>query len=326
MRPPGFWQNPRNAPGLAAQLLAPAAAIWAGRTAARLRQPPVFQPGIPVICVGNLTIGGTGKTPTVMTLVERLSGRVPHIVSRGYGGSLAGPLRVDETLHTAEDVGDEPLLLSAFAPTWVAKARAAAARKAEAAGAGIIIMDDGFQNPDILKTLNIVVVDAEASFGNGRVIPAGPLREPVKAGLARTDLLVTIGPPTAQNSLAENWAEIADLPRLEAQLKPLAMGMPWAGLRAFAFAGIGRPEKFFTTLRNAGAEVVETRAFDDHANFSQPILTRLLHDAKAANAKLVTTEKDAARLPSAFRREVLVLPVRLASDDWSPLDQALKKL
>ncbi len=316
MRPPGFWWAPPGRPGAMPRLLAPLAALTARATARRVARPPALRPAVPVISVGNLTLGGAGKTPTAIALAEMLAaaGHRPAILLRGYGGRLAGPVGVDAARHRARDVGDEALLLAAFAPTFVARDRAAAAALAlETARPGCLILDDGHQNPALEKDLSLVVVDAAQGFGNGRCLPAGPLREPVRAGLARADLVLAIGPPDARAGFAATWGgALAGLPVAEGRLDPLATGMPWAGLRVYAFAGIGRPEKFFATLRGLGAELAGTRALDDHQQLTGPLLARLLREAEAASAQLVTTEKDAVRLPAAYRARVLTLPVRLA--------------
>lgn len=328
MQAPGFWSHPPKAPGLLARLLAPLGWVYGAATAQRLRRPGAFKADVPVICIGNLNAGGTGKTPTTIALIERLAARGAnvHVVSKGHGGRLHGPVQVRERHHSAADTGDEPLLLSAFAPTWVARDRAAGLRAAQGAGAQVVLLDDGFQNPSVVKDLSIVVVDAQRGFGNGRCLPAGPLREPVSVGLARADLVLSIGTPSAQQAFVADWGGLLHLPHLKGQLEVLQMGIDWAGQPVLAFAGIGYPEKFFATLRATGADVIRTEALSDHQPFSDTLLRRLEHEADNLGAQLVTTEKDAVRLPVAFRPKVLTLPVRLRLDDWQVLDHTFTRL
>lgn len=324
MQPPRFWHHP---PGLWSTLLAPLGALYAIGTARRLAQGTPLQLDVPVICVGNINAGGTGKTPTVVALAQRLQGmgHTPHIVSRGYGGSVTTAVQVDEKTHRAADVGDEPLLLAAFAPTWVSPDRAEGAQLAVQNGADAIILDDGFQNPGLHKDLSLVVVDAARGFGNGKVLPAGPLREPIKTGLSRADFLLSIGPNKAQNHFVESWG-VPPCPHLRGRLAPLQTGMDWQGSRVLAFAGIGHPQKFFATMQELGADVVKSEALEDHQPLSQPLMARLENEAMLLGAQLVTTEKDATRLPDEFRAKVLTVPVRLEIEDWSALDAALTKL
>ena len=327
MKAPQFWWTPPDRPGWAARALAPLGLAWrAGAWLRRARARPV-RTRARVLCVGNLTAGGGGKSPMVAALMQRLAARGvdSHVVSRGHGGRLTGPHLVSAT-DSFQDVGDEPLMLSAWGPVWVARNRAAGAAAAAEAGAGIVLMDDGFQNPGIVKDASILMVDAAQAFGNGRLIPAGPLREPIAPGLARADAVVLTGPDEARANALIRWPQLKDTNLIQAELKPLQMGLPLDGEAVVAFAGIANPAKFFATLNTMGAHVIAAHAFGDHQPFSPAILRRLLAEARGRDALLVTTEKDAVRLPSSVRREVITVQVALTPQDWSPIDAILDRL
>ena len=323
MRAPAFWAAERG--GAAACALTPLS--WLYRLSAEGRaaftRPAVA--GVPVICVGNFTAGGAGKTPTVLALARLLAeeGLRPHILTRGYGGSESGPLRVDPAGHDSQAVGDEALLLARAAPTWLARNRAAGAAAATAAGASILLMDDGMQSPTLAKNFCLAVIDGGAGFGNGCVLPAGPLREPLARGLGRAHALILVGDDRrgAIAALGEH-----DLPVIEADLVPGEEAQALRERPVVAFAGIGRPEKFFETLEEAGCTVIARHAFADHHRYKPGEIAAIVTDAKERDAQPVTTEKDYARLPPDARAMVHALPVTLAWRDPAALRDLLAPL
>ncbi len=313
MRPPEFWSRP---PGLMARLLSPLGYIYGRVVSAKLKRKPAYRPGAPVICIGNLTLGGAGKTPIAIAILQRLTAMraSPVALSRGYGGAAPGPLKVEPD-HRASEVGDEPLLLARYAPTIIAKDRAAGARAAMEAGAGVIVMDDGFQNPSVPKDLSIAVVDSETGFGNGQIFPAGPLRESAKEGLARADAVILMG---------RGPFDPGHPVTIRAQLRaPLAAAFD--DRRVVAFAGIGRPEKFYQSMQRAGADIIAVFSYPDHHAYSDDDIQRMKALARARGAALATTEKDYVRLPPALRKGVLTLPVEAQFEDDRALDALLAK-
>jgi tetraacyldisaccharide 4'-kinase len=309
---PVFWGKP---PGLVADLLLPIGAAFDAAGRLRRAMSRSYRPPVPVVCVGNLVAGGAGKTPVALALADWLVERgVPaQVVTRGYGGRLHGPVRVDPTRHDASAVGDEALLHAARAPCWVARNRAAGVCAAVAAGAGAILLDDGFQNAAVAKTLGLIVVDAGYGFGNGRVMPAGPLRENLRRGIARADAAVLLAAEGDARGNAPLQLD-GEIPILSATLAPVD-GERLAGSRFLAFAGIGRPEKFFATLRALGVLLGGARAFPDHHPFSAAELEKLYRDAERLGARLITTAKDIVRVPPVLRVGVEVLEVELRWSD-----------
>ncbi len=317
MRAPEFWTT---GAGPWPYLLAPAGWIYGAAGAVERSLTRGHKAAIPIICVGNLTAGGTGKTPVALTLARLLgeSGAVPGFLSRGYGGRARGPLRVDPKAHGAGLVGDEALLLAASGPTWIADKRAAAVGGLIDAGIGVIILDDGHQDPALAKDFSIIVVDGETGFGNGRCIPAGPLREPVGAGLARAELVIVMGEDRA--GVRECVAALdADLPVFSARLVPSPAAAALRGRRVFAFAGIGRPENFRATLEEIGVDLQGFRAFPDHHAYSADDAATLLGEAAATDALAVTTVKDRVRLPATARAQVTVVEVEAVFGDEAGL-------
>jgi tetraacyldisaccharide 4'-kinase len=313
MKTPKFW----SARGPLAQALRPLSLITRIATARRVSKPGLAL-SIKVICVGNAGVGGAGKTIVALDILSRLPGR-PFALTRGYGGGLAGPLLVDRSVYTADDVGDEALLLAAAAPTVMAADRAAGARLALAEGASAIVMDDGLQNPDLRKTLSLLVIDGGYGFGNGLLLPAGPLREPVAKAAARCQAAVLIG--------ADETGALAQLPPglkvLRAELHPECTEQ-LNRKPVIAFAGIGRPEKFFLSVLALGAELVDTHALPDHHVYTTRDITALLAQASNTGAALVTTAKDYVKLPPPLRSACLVVRARLVWEDKAALENLLQ--
>jgi tetraacyldisaccharide 4'-kinase len=317
--PPEFWSHG----GAWSALLAPAGWLFGAAGTVRRAVTRPWRAPVPVLCVGNLVVGGAGKTPVALDLAQRLAARgaVPHILTRGYGGSLPGPIRVDPAQHSYREVGDEALLLARVAPTWICADRVQSARSAIAAGATVLVLDDGFQNPSLVQDLKFLVVDSVYGLGNGRLIPAGPLREPAASGFARADAIVLMGDGPG------DFARLAGGPPvLRACLTPTAEAPALTGARVVAFAGIGRPEKFFATLGLFDAEVVGRHPFPDHQPYSQLMLEGILAEAERAAARVVTTEKDWVRVPAELRQRIIPIPVRISWDTVSEVTALLGKL
>jgi tetraacyldisaccharide 4'-kinase len=300
---------------LAARLLAPLGALYGASVALKAKFARPFQCGLPVICVGNLTAGGSGKTPIAIAIAERLRarGEKPYFLTRGYGGRERGPA-IALRAHSAEQMGDEALLLARAAPTIVARDRATGAMLAKEKGASVIVMDDGHQNFALRKTLSLVVVDGQSGFGNGFQIPAGPLREPVRQGLDRADAAIVMG---------DGQPDLQDFsgPVLRSHLK--VEGEAFAGKSVFAFAGIGRPEKFVASLEESGAQVMGSCFFDDHHPYTEDDILQL--KAIAGETQLVTTEKDFVRLSVAQREGIRLLKASAMFDDPAALDALLDR-
>ena len=317
MRPPEFWSQ---AVSIRSDLLAPIGVLYGRATQSRAARAPTWTAPVPVLCIGNVTLGGAGKTPVCRDIAQRLKdlGWVPHILSRGYGGTLGGPLQVETQAHNASDVGDEPLLLARDAPTWIGADRTITAKHAVDAGADILIMDDGFQNPGLSKTRSLLVFDSTKGVGNNRVFPAGPLREPLRGAFERANGLIFMG--DGHPNIPEPWAG----PILQANVRPDDRTVQSLKRKPVtAFAGIGRPDKFFDTLHIAGINVSRTFAFSDHHAYRRDEITGLIAIAEDDDSVLVTTEKDHVRLPSDLSQRVVSLPIALQWSDNALLDQFL---
>ena len=323
---PRWWYGRARPPAWRFALY-PLSWIWTAVTARRIAGGEAIDPGAPVICVGNLTVGGVGKTPVAREIALRLlaRGKKPFILSRGHGGAAVEPTRVDPVHHTAADVGDEPLMLASGLPVIVARDRAAGAVSAVAAGADVVVMDDGHQNPSLKKALSLVVVDGETRggewpFGDGAVFPAGPMREPLASGLARADAVVILLPPGVEAADPRLIALFVAKPVLFARLE--AAEPPPSGPQ-LGFAGVGKPWKIERALKDAGCDLLAFEGFPDHAAYDQATLAGLAERAAALGAGLVTTEKDWARLPAEWRGRVRAWPVRARFKDEAALDALL---
>ncbi len=321
MKAPLFWQNKNSFYGA---FLSPFSLIYRFITSQREHFTTPIKVSIPVICIGNITLGGTGKTPVVIMLAQVLKeqGFNPHILSRGYGGKLKGPLLVDVVHHTAKEVGDEPLLIAQVAPTWIAKNKVEGAQAAIKAGAEILLLDDGLQNPSLHKDCSIIVVNGEYGLGNERVFPAGPLRETMKNALKKSKIIVVMGQDKYEfkNKLGkmcsifqgELFPNMDDIEVLKN--KPL-----------YAFAGIGHPEKFFNMLYNKGLYIIGQKAFPDHHTFNTKNLDELRSQATQFKAQLVTTAKDLVRLPFKVQKEIKIIRVHAKINNKKTfLNQILK--
>jgi tetraacyldisaccharide 4'-kinase len=294
MREPAFWHRPSS---WLSRLLMPLGAIYGAISGRRMELPGV-EVGIPVFCIGNYHVGGAGKTPTTLALVKLLrdDGEVPVVLSRGYGGRLRGPVSVDPARHTAADVGDEPLMMASTVPVVVSRDRVAGAALARSRGASVILMDDGFQNPALVKNAALIVIDGNRGLGNGRVFPAGPLRAPLVPQLARTDALVIVGDGVAAEAVAAAVASKGGAV-LRAHIKPDPASVDaLRDKRVLAFAGIGDPTRFFATLRVSGIAVVAEHPFPDHHPFTPADINALIDAARRNGLTLVTTQKDLARI------------------------------
>ncbi len=325
MQAPSFWYRSSS---LAANLLRPFACLygfgaWVARQiAARTKV------AVPVICIGNCVVGGAGKTPIVADFAKRLRARKidVHILSRGYGGMLYGPVRADIGKYQAYDVGDEPLLLADVAPVWVAKNKVAGAVAAVTDNAQMLLLDDGLQNHSLHKDASFLVIDGATGIGNGLLLPAGPLREPLDAALKRVKAVIWLGDRTDFYASLATRLKAENIPLLVAQTRTIATNRTLRGMRSFAFSGIGHPEKFFKGLGETGAEIVQTRAYPDHFMWGREEVEDLIDQARRADALPTTTAKDAMRLPEDLRKQVVICDVELKWDDEAALDALLSEI
>ncbi len=324
MREPGFWYRP---PSMMSALLSPLGVVYGAATAWRMQRAGQ-DIGIPVICIGNYHVGGAGKTPATLKVASilRTAGETPFVVSRGYGGELGGPVRVDPQFHTTRDVGDEPLMTASHVPVIVARDRVAGALLAKSEGASVVLLDDGFQNPSLNKNLSLIVIDGERGVGNGEVFPAGPLRAPLPPQIARTNAVIIVGEGHSADLISSAAANRGALVLLASLKADQSSANALHGQRVLAFAGIGDPQRFFATLRANGVNVIGERSFADHHVFSPADIEGLVAEATAKSLKLVTTAKDMVRIRSDARlskhaTKIVTLKVSMEFEDEEKLRQ-----
>lgn len=308
-------------------MLAPLGWIYGFVAESRISTIEPWRVPVKVVCIGNIVAGGAGKTPVAASIAKRLldAGSNPHFLSRGYGGTSKGPLLVEAGKHRSVDVGDEPLLLSRLCPTWVSVERRLGCEAAAEAGAKVVVMDDGHQNPVVLKDLSLVVFDGGFGFGNGHAIPAGPLREPAAFGLRRADAVVIVGDDTT--NIAEDLAKAHyQGPVLSAHIEPSPEANQLSGKPVIAFAGIGRPDKFLATLRSIGCDVRRFHSFADHHVYGVGEISAIMDEAETSGVQAVTTEKDWVRLPDDIKDRVTAVGVTIVWDDEAALDDLLSKV
>ena len=321
MKQPAHWSRDQ-AHSITARVLSPIGCLYWGVSRLRRRFTTPYQSTIPVICIGNATAGGAGKTPVAMAVAQCLQakGKSVHFLSRGYGGSLPGPVLIRQD-HDAGQVGDEPLLLSRTAPVTISRDRVAGVRAIEQQGSDIAIMDDGYQNPSLAKQLSVLVVDAGFGFGNGRIIPAGPLREPVTNALDRADAVIMLGGGPDEPVLPEDL----DIPVIRGKIEPDLSEID-RNASYVAFAGIGRPEKFRETLAASGLDVKAFHAFPDHHPYEHHEIEKLIAETGAGKFPLITTEKDFVRLPESIKSKVHFLPISIRWEKPQDLELLLETI
>lgn len=316
---PNFWLKPKLKQSFFTYSLYPMAILWSAVLKLKLITLSQYRSPIPIICVGNITVGGNGKTPTALKLRSLLKelGYKPHILSRGYKANYKGPHRVNHLTDSFLDVGDEALMMAAYGPTWISQNRRSGIKSAVASGANVIILDDGLQNNSIIKDFSILVIETSIGFGNGYLLPAGPLREPISSALEKTDLILTIGETANQDAFQKEFLHLTKIQCVKGRLIPRATNINFKEKKVIAFAGIGHPEKFRKTLEKLAANVITFKAYTNHKPFKTRQLKQLINQAKKHEAILVTTEKDFVRIPKDLKPSCQALTIDLEIENQS---------